>query len=78
MYTFNLFKRPFERSTLEAWAKQAEDTGRIAFVAFFAMIFSSYDWLGKAMNSVGLFLLGYVFMLIGRNIRLYLINTKET
>lgn len=77
MYTFNLFKRPIGRSTWEAWAKQAEDTGRIAFIAFFAMIFSDYEVWYKLANVLGLFLIGYSFTTIGRNIRIHLDKPGE-
>lgn len=72
MYTFNLFKRPFERSTLKEWAKLSDDVGKVAIIAIPAMIFSDYELIVKIINIIGLSAVAYSFLLIARNIRLHL------
>lgn len=69
IFNLNLFKRPIELSTLESWSKFCDDVRKVAFIAIPPMIYSDYVLWLKFTNLVGLFIVSYGFLLVGRGIR---------
>lgn len=53
----NLFKRPIEVETLEAWAKMVEDIANVVILAVPVIIFGQNGILFKIMSSLTLMLL---------------------
>lgn len=72
MFNLNLFKRPIELSTLESWSKFCDDIGKVAFIAMPPMIYSNNVLWLKLINLVGLFIISYGFLLVGRGIRQFI------
>lgn len=75
---FNIFKKPFEKGTLEAWAKIFDDIAKVAFLAIPVMIYGK-DAIGLKLFNIGILVIGiYIFVLGGRICRRLLEQkTKE-
>lgn len=67
----NLFRRPIETETVDAWAKWLEDLAKVAVVALPVVIFGQYSVEFKIINSLLLAFSTYSFMLIAKLIRKY-------
>ncbi|KGQ32328.1 hypothetical protein P375_05905 [Gallibacterium genomosp. 2] len=74
----NLFKPPFETTTLEAWSKMCDDIAKIAILAIPVMLYGSYTLSFKILNLLILISIGYGFLTLGRFLRQVIIRiTKE-
>lgn len=75
---FNIFKKPFEKGTLEAWAKIFDDIAKVAFLAIPVMIYGK-DAIELKLFNIGILVIGiYIFVLGGRICRRLLEQkTKE-
>ncbi len=67
----NLFKRPIEPDTLDAWAKIIEDIAKVAILAIPVVIFGQGEAAFKAWSTVALIVVTYFFLLGGRFFRQY-------
>lgn len=65
----NLFKRPIETETLDAWAKWLEDIAKVSIIAVPVVVFGQYSFVIKALNVLCLLICTYSFMLGGKLIR---------
>lgn len=66
---WNLFKRPVEQSSFEAWAKISDDIAKVAILTVPVMLYGkdSIDW--KITNILLLFCAIYLFLIGGRKLR---------
>ena len=62
----NLFKKPYEQGTLEAWAKMADDIAKVAILAAPVVLYGQSGWAAKLANIVLLVFIAYLFLLGGR------------
>lgn len=67
----NLFKRPIEKDTLDAWAKWLEDVAKVAIIAVPVVFFGEYADIVKTFNIFFLLVCTYSFMLGGKLLRKY-------
>ncbi len=74
---FNLFKKPYEKETLDAWAKISDDIGKVAILAIPVMLFGQNLVIIKFTNSVLLLTGAYGAFIVGRTIRKHKLNTEE-
>ncbi|VEB24441.1 hypothetical protein [Avibacterium volantium] len=65
----NLFKRPIEVETLEAWAKMVEDIAKVAILAVPVIIFGQNGILFKIASSFTLMFVAYATLLVGKQLR---------
>ncbi|MFZ7342874.1 hypothetical protein [Avibacterium volantium] len=65
----NLFKRPIEVETLEAWAKMVEDIAKVAILAVPVIIFGQNGILFKIMSSLTLIFVIYAALVAGKLLR---------
>lgn len=65
----NAFKRPFEKETLDAWAKMADDVAKVAFLAIPVVLYGKETILFKGIHSALLLAGAYLMILGGRLIR---------
>ncbi|NBI42263.1 hypothetical protein GVX76_01920 [[Haemophilus] felis] len=65
----NIFKRPIETETLDAWAKWLEDIAKVAIIAVPVVVFGQYPLIVKGLNILFLLICTYFFMLGGKLIR---------
>ncbi|PJG86094.1 hypothetical protein [Conservatibacter flavescens] len=63
---FNILRRPFEKSTFEAWAKIFDDIAKVAFLGIPVIIYGEYPVEFKLFNIVILIVGIYIFILGGR------------
>lgn len=66
---FNVFGSPFETSTLEAWAKMADDIAKVAILALPVMLYGNDPNSLKILNSFLLIVGVYSGLFIGRYLR---------
>lgn len=66
---FNIFKRPFEKSSQEAWAKMSDDIAKVAILALPVMLYGKEPVYLKIINSILLLIGIYSALFIGRFIR---------
>lgn len=66
---WNLFKRPIEKSSLEAWAKIADDVGKVAILAIPVILYGKDPIYLKLINSILLLIGCYASFLGGRLFR---------
>ncbi|RZN55061.1 hypothetical protein [Avibacterium paragallinarum] len=63
---FNIFKKPYEKGTLEAWAKIFDDIAKVAFLAIPVMIYGK-DSIELKLFNISILAIGiYIFVLGGR------------
>ncbi|MFU2047811.1 hypothetical protein ACLSZ3_00835 [Avibacterium gallinarum] len=65
----NLFKRPIEVETLEAWAKMSEDIAKVEILAVPVIIFGQNGILFKIMSSLTLMFVIYATLVAGKLLR---------
>ncbi|MCW9714657.1 hypothetical protein [Avibacterium sp. 21-594] len=65
----NLFKRPIEVETLEAWAKMVEDIAKVAILALPVIVFGQNGVLFKIASSFTLMFVAYATLLVGKQLR---------
>ncbi len=65
----NLWHRPIERATLEAWARCAEDVAKVALLALPIVLYGGYPLGVKALNMGLLVLIAYLGLLFGKHLR---------
>lgn len=65
----NIFKKPYEKGTWEAWAKMCDDIAKVAFLAIPVMIYGSDPMVLKMLNIALLALGSYIFIIGGRSCR---------
>ncbi|MCW9718427.1 MULTISPECIES: hypothetical protein [unclassified Avibacterium] len=65
----NLFKRPIEIETLEAWAKMSEDMAKVAILAVPMIIFGQNGTLFKIISSFTLVFIAYATLAVGKQLR---------
>lgn len=65
----NLFKRPIEVETLEAWAKMVEDIAKVAILAVPVIIFGQNGILFKILSSLTLMFVIYATLVAGKLLR---------
>ncbi len=66
---WNLFKKPIEQSSFEAWSKMSDDIAKVAILAIPVIIFGKYTIEFKVLNSILLFIAIYLFLVGGRLFR---------
>ncbi|MBR0572678.1 MULTISPECIES: hypothetical protein [Pasteurellaceae] len=66
---WNLFKKPIEKSSFEAWSKMSDDIAKVAILAIPVIIFGKYTIGFKILNSILLFIAIYLFLIGGRLFR---------
>ncbi|MFA9489562.1 MULTISPECIES: hypothetical protein [Mannheimia] len=66
---FNLFKRPIETETIDAWAKIADDIAKVAILAIPVMLYGNETAVIKIINSFLLLIGAYFSLLISRHLR---------
>lgn len=66
---FNLFKRPIETETIDAWSKIADDIAKVAILAIPVMLYGNETVLMKSLNSLLLLTGAYFSLLISRHLR---------
>ena len=66
---FNLFRQPIEKTSLEAWAKLADDVAKVAILAIPVTLYGNYTWCFKMANCISLVITTYVFLITGRIFR---------
>lgn len=64
-----IFKSPFEKSTLEAWAKMSDDIAKVAILAIPVMLYGEAPIYLKVVNSFLLIIGAYSGLFIGRYLR---------
>lgn len=74
---FNLFKKPYEKETLDALAKVSDDIGKVAILAIPVMLFGDNPVIIKATNSILLLIGTYSAFIVGRTIRRHKLNIEE-
>ncbi|MCW9733851.1 hypothetical protein L5B97_10340 [Avibacterium sp. 20-15] len=65
----NLFKRPIEIETVEAWAKLLEDIAKVAILAVPMIIFGQNGVLFKIASSFTLMFVSYATLVLGKQLR---------
>ncbi|MCW9698030.1 hypothetical protein [Avibacterium sp. 20-129] len=65
----NLFKRPIEIETLEAWAKMSEDMAKVAILAVPMITFGQNGTLFKIISSFTLVFIAYATLAVGKQLR---------
>lgn len=65
----SLFKRPFEKETLESWSKMCDDIAKVAILAEPVVIWGNADILFKVINGVLLLIAIYIFLNLGRKLK---------
>ena len=65
----NLFKRPIEKSTLEAWAKMSDDVAKVAILAVPVILYGKEQIATKLLNVFLLGLAVYFFLSASRLFR---------
>ncbi|MFZ7241236.1 hypothetical protein ACLSYN_09265 [Avibacterium avium] len=65
----NLFKRPIEVETLEAWAKMVEDITNVVILAVPVIIFGQNGILFKILSSLTLMFVIYATLVAGKLLR---------
>lgn len=66
---FNIFDRPIEKSSLQAWANIADDLVKAGFIGIATLIYSNESIVFRVVNILLLFLVIYVTILIARILR---------
>ncbi len=66
---WNLFKKPIEKSSFEAWAKMSDDIAKVAILAVPVIIFGKYTIAFKILNFILLVIAIYLFLIGGRLFR---------
>ncbi|MCF7521559.1 hypothetical protein L4G92_05795 [Neisseria sp. ZJ106] len=66
---YNLFKRPIENASLEAWAKLADDVAKVAILAIPVVLYGTDPFPLKFFNSLLLLTGIYTCLLGGRLFR---------
>ncbi|QTM01253.1 hypothetical protein [Mannheimia sp. ZY171111] len=66
---FNLFKRPIETETIDAWTKIADDIAKVAILAIPVMLYGNETAVIKIINSFLLLAGAYFSLLISRHLR---------
>ncbi|MFZ7236834.1 hypothetical protein ACLSZ3_00080 [Avibacterium gallinarum] len=56
---FNIFKKPYEKGTLEAWAKTCDDIAKVAILAVPVILYNNDPLLQKGINLVALVISTY-------------------
>ncbi|NBI12092.1 hypothetical protein GVX81_00310 [[Haemophilus] felis] len=69
MSKLNLFKRPIEAESLDAWAKMSDDIAKVSALATPVVIFGNSSFVLKIINILLLAILVYACMITGRIIR---------
>ncbi|MFZ7156077.1 hypothetical protein ACLS0M_05065 [Avibacterium avium] len=73
----NIFKKPYEKGTLAAWAKISDDIAKVVFFAIPVMIYGN-DSLPIKLLNIALLTIGiYLFILAGRLCRRAVENRNE-
>lgn len=67
--TLNLFKRPVEIETIDAWSKIADDIAKVSMLAIPVILYGSEDTTTKLINSLLLTFAAYSTLLISRHLR---------
>lgn len=62
----NIFKKPIEKPSLEAWSKMTDDVAKIALLAFPVILYGERTTLFKTFNLLLLAIGIYSFLLLGR------------
>ncbi|MDH2997488.1 hypothetical protein A1D22_07105 [Pasteurellaceae bacterium LFhippo2] len=62
----NIFKRPVEKASIEAWSKMTDDVAKVALLTIPVILYSKEDLGFKLLNILALFLVIYFFIIIGR------------
>lgn len=65
----NLFKKPIEKSSFEAWAKMSDDIAKVAILAIPVILYGKDPIFVKVLNSVLLAVAVYLFLIGGRLFR---------
>lgn len=73
----NAFKKPFEKETLDAWAKMADDVAKVAFLAIPVVLYGKESVLFKGIHATLLFVGAYLMILSGRLVRKYKLNLNN-
>lgn len=66
---FSLFKRPFEKETLESWSKMCDDVAKVAILAEPVVIWGNADVITKMVNGILLLIAIYLFLSLGRKLK---------
>ncbi|QIM62886.1 hypothetical protein A1D29_06070 [Pasteurellaceae bacterium Orientalotternb1] len=66
---WNIFKRPIEFETLDAWAKISDDIAKVAILAIPVMLYGNETVLMKILNSIFLLIGAYFWLFISRYLR---------
>lgn len=66
----NLFKRPIESETLDAWAKTTGDIAKVAILSIPVMLYGNETIQIKIVNSLLLVIGSYFALLISRHLRM--------
>ncbi|MDP8033579.1 hypothetical protein QJU43_04680 [Pasteurella atlantica] len=66
---WNLFKKPIEKSSFEAWSKMSDDIAKVAILAIPVIIYGAGTILSKTMDILLLLSLIYIFLAMGRIFR---------
>ena len=74
---FNLFRKPYEKETLDAWAKISDDIGKVAILAIPVMLFGNNPAIIKVINSTLLLISTYSAFIMGRTIRKHKLSIEE-
>lgn len=77
MLNINVFKRPIGKTTLNAWAKMADDIAKVAILAIPVMLYENNPLPIKTGISVFLITSVYTFLFIGKAIRNSLDKMEE-
>ncbi|MFQ1015698.1 hypothetical protein [Avibacterium paragallinarum] len=56
---FNIFKKPYEKGTLEAWAKMCDDIAKVAILAVPVILYNNDPFLQKVINLIALAISAY-------------------
>lgn len=66
---YNLFKRPIENETIDAWSKIADDIAKVAILAIPVMLYGNETLGIKIINTLLLSFAAYSALLISRHLR---------
>lgn len=65
----NLFKRPFEKDTLDDWGKLSIDIAKVAILGMPVVLYGESDFLIKIVNVLSLAGGTYSSLVVGRKFR---------